>query len=241
MKLKKEYCRKLAAVGLITDGAVMKKKSRGTIVLEFYSNDKSMHKTFQCLMSRGFGVNKTCYFFEKNRVLTTGYEFSRNNKNVRYLMNLTPTYTTKKECLKIPTIRFLLDSDIELKQKAVRFAMSCEGCVSVAHKKDGKIVPSLKFACAHPLLVEEWKMLFEEVGIEISLDKDNANWSGLHGLITSKKGSIRKFKEIGGFFPVSVEVQGGNYKGLLKNKVLGGVNKWMGDKEQNIDRLILNE
>ncbi|MBW2980785.1 hypothetical protein KY360_05200 [Candidatus Woesearchaeota archaeon] len=243
--MEKEDYQKLVAVGILTDGSFRIKKCRNTQLIEFYSNDSLLHLTFQECMRKGFGRDNTSYFHrDKNRyrsngsLIITGYELSKKDNIVKVLKELSPTYKTKENSNPQPSIRFLLSQKDEVKELAVRFAMSCDGCVSVAHLKSGKIQASLKFACAHPILVYEWKKLFSDVGINTCLDKDRANWSNIHGLISSKKRSIMRLQEIGGFYPRPIKVQNGNYKGLHKNQVLNGICEWFKDKKSNIDALI---
>jgi len=140
LRLSKEDYQKLVAIGLITDGAFIFKACRNTQVIEFYGNDTILHLTFQNLMREGFGRDKTSFYFKlkrKNRddLYKTGYELSIRDSIVKKLKILSTTYTTKVNSNPQPTINFLLNKKNELKELAVRFAMSCDGCVSVAHTR----------------------------------------------------------------------------------------------------------
>lgn len=239
---RKEY-EILVAVDLMTDGSLMVKKCRNTRLVEFYTNDLCLHLEFQNLMKFAFGRDKVSYFQidklrGRGRLTITGYELSKNDLIIKYLLDLSPTYRTGRNNLKIPAVRFLFQQNNRIKELAVRFAMSCDGGMSVAHLKSGKIITSLKFACAHPSLVLEWKSVFAEIGIHTFVDKDRANWSGIHGLVAKSRQSITRFQEIGGFYPTAVEVQNGNYKGIPKNQVLDGICAWLKNKHLDIDKVI---
>lgn len=241
--IKKEDYQKLVAVGLLTDGMFSKRSCRNTYVIEFYSNDMTLHESFQSFMKLGFEREKTSYFRKDvyKRVIVTAYELSPKSDIIKTLKELSPEYITKWNSDPQPNLNFLLKCKKELKELAVRFAMSCDGCVSVAHMKTGKIIPSIKFACAHPTMVREWRGLFKDIGISTSIDIDNANWSNIHGIRSTKEESISNFMKMGGFYPTSIKVQGGNYSGLSKNKVLTGICEWFKNKEKDIDQIIFNK
>jgi len=225
-KLTQEECRKLVAVGLLTDGSVQIKKCRKNVTrISYYNKDLSMHDAFQKFFKKGFNkkIRKPIYV---SRAYGSFYELASDGFVIKNLLKLSPTYKTKRDAEKTASIKFLLNERKFVRELAVGFAMSNDGSISISHLKNGNIKLALKFACGHPGLVKEWKKLFESVGMNMVVDKDKQIWSGLHGLVGARN-AVKKFYEIGGFFPNTIKVCRGNFIGLPKNQVLHGAIIWL--------------
>ncbi len=238
-KLTPEECRKIVAVGLLTDGSVNIKACRKWVLqISYYNKDFSMHLAFQRLFKKGFKKDLR-KVYRVGHVYATIYQLSSNGEIGDELKALSPTYNTDKTAISKPTINFLFNQRRIIKELAIRFAMSNDGGISITHPKNGTATVRLKFACTHPDLVTEWKELFNSLGIKMAIDKDNGVWSGLHGLVGNAN-SVRAFYGIGGFYPKTVKVCRGNFIGLAKNHVLSGSVEWMKDKNKPIDDVIRN-
>ena len=216
--LNSEDWQKVAAVGFLTDGNCRLKKSEDKYMLSFASCDKTMHAFFQKLVLVAFNENRSSFLKEKHKNLwMTYYQRSVNNPMVRKLFHFSKTYHTGQP--DNPSLDFLLNEREEVKIQALRFAMSCEGSVSIKNAKRGKTF-ALRLACAHPKLVVQWQRLFHDIGIYMNIDMDKATWSGVHGLASARKASFQSFAEIGGFLPTNTKVTNGNFIGFEKNEVL---------------------
>ena len=214
--LTSEEWQKVVAVGFLTDGLVYYRKWDNQYMLEFFSSDKNLHAFFQNLVLFSFNERPSAFLKRKNKNLwITYYHRSVNNQMMKKLLSFTKTYsTTKGRC---PSLDFILNARMEVKIQAIRFAMSCDGSVSIRRNNGGY---SLRLACAHPKLDSDWQKVFSDVGISTCIDRDKRTWSGIHGLTTSCKESFRRFAEIGGFLPENVKVTNGNFVGFQKNSVL---------------------
>ncbi len=216
--LKPENWQKVVAVGFLTDGSLYRRKSDNKYMLDFASCDKTMHAFFQKLVFIAFNESRSSFLKQKrDNLWMTYYHRSVNNSMVKKLFHFSKTYHTGQP--DNPSLEFLLDEREEVKVQALRFAMSCEGSVSIKKKKRGKGF-ALRLACAHPKLVLQWQMLFQDIGIYMNIDMDKATWSGIHGLACARRASFQRFAEIGGFLPTNVKVTNGNFIGLEKNEVL---------------------
>ncbi|MDO8625055.1 MAG: hypothetical protein Q7R47_03155, partial [Candidatus Diapherotrites archaeon] len=142
----------------------------------------------------------------------------RKNPMVQKLLSFTPMYRTNRGST--PSLDFLLTQRDELKIQAIRFAMSCEGSVSIKRKKKTGFRYALRLACTHPALVPIWQKLFQDIGLKMYLDMDKDTWSGIHGITTGHKEAFRRFAQLGGFLPENVKVTNGKNIGLEKNEVL---------------------
>ncbi len=206
---------KVVAAGILTDGSLYYRKFDNKYLIRFYSSDLNMHSFFQKAVLIGFGEHCSATIKKRNEnVWITHYIRSTKNVMVRKLLSFSRTYsTTKGNC---PSLHFLLNEKENVKIHALRFAMSCDGSISI--KKDGG--RSLKLACAHPKLALQFKQLFEDIGIMMNLTRDKNTWSGVQGLESHRNDSIKRYAEIGGFLPQNVKVTNGNRVGMLKNDVL---------------------
>ena len=216
--LKPEDWQKVVAVGFLTDGYLQCRKVDGNYMLSFASCDKTLHAFFQKLVSLAFNESRSSFLKHKrDNLWMTYYHRSVNNHMVKKLFHFSKTYHIGQPYN--PSLDFLLNERKEVKVQAVRFAMSCEGSVSIKNKKRGKGF-AFRLACAHPKLVLQWQRLFQDIGIYMNIDMDKETWSGIHGLASGRKASFQRFAEIGGFLPINVKVTNGNFIGLKKNVVL---------------------
>ena len=142
-------------------------------------------------------------------------------KSVDQLYNKIKDITSKEEFLRSlqPTISFLLKSRIKLQILAFRIAMACDGSIGVSFERNGNLRPKLRLGCAHPLLIKEWRVLTEKIGLKMNIEKDRNTWSGFHSLETNLIKEIKKFHEMGGFLP-DVVIERGRFKGVSKNTIL---------------------
>ena len=223
MTLSKEELQKVVAVGLYTDGNVYHRKWDNKYMLSFSSTDINLHNYFQKLVFLAFEESPSGFYKVKNKNLwVTCYQRGVNNQMVKSLFALTPTFTTKKGYE--PSLNFIFNEREEVKAQALRFAMSCDGSVSIKissnPKRLGEKSYALRLACANPKLNEDFKKIFEDVGINMRIDKDKRTWSGVHGLATHKKADFLRFWQMGGFAPENVKVTNGKLIGMTKNEVL---------------------
>lgn len=217
--LKPVEWQKVVAAGILTDGYLYFRKFDNKYQIRFFSSDLNMHSFFQKTILFAFGENCSALLKIKGQNLwTTFYTRGTKNPMLEKLLSFSKTYsTTKGNC---PSLDFLLKGRNQTKVEALRFAMSCDGSISCKKTRSGKKCFVLRLACANPQLVLQWQKLFQEVGIKMGIDKDKNTWSGIHGLVSGKKDSIKKFAEIGGFLPKNVKVTNGKLVGKLKNEVL---------------------
>lgn len=222
MSLSKEELQKVVAVGFLTDGNIYYRKFNNTYSLTFYSCDQNMHDYFQRIVHLAFDEKRSAYMKRKKIDLwTTDYSRGVKNPMIKTLLDFSSTYCTTKRYN--PSLNFLLNERDEVKIQAIRFAMSCDGSVSIKRSKSGARGFALRLACAHPKLVLEFQKIFRDIGINTHIDRDKYIWSGIHGLCTGAKDSFRRFAEIGGFLPENVKVTNGRYIGYEKNEVLSKI------------------
>lgn len=221
MTLSKEELQKVVAVGLYTDGSVYHRKWDNKYMLSFSSTDQNLHNYFQKLVFLAFEESPSAFLKVKSKNLwLTCYQRGANNPMIKSLFALTPTFTTKKGFE--PSLNFLFNEREEVKAHALRFAMSCDGSVSIKSVRPSKPWKSyaLRLACANPKLNEEFQKLFADVGISMRIDRDKNTWSGIHGLATSRKADFHRFWQMGGFAPENVKVTNGKLVGFTKNEIL---------------------
>jgi len=217
--LKPEDWQKVVAAGLLTDGYLYHRKFDNRYLMSFYSVDKNLHAFFQKLVLVAFNERSTTFLKTKNQNLWVSYYCkSANNSMIKRLLNFSKTYCTGKG--RDPSLNFLLNERAEVKVQAMRFAMSCDGSISIKKKPNNNIGCELKLACAHPELNLQWQRLFHSIGLYMNICRDKNVFSGIQGISSSKKDTVRRFAEIGGFLPTNVKVTNGNYIGLEKNQVL---------------------
>ena len=232
--LSPEKWQKIVAVGLLTDGCVLPRKSDKRYHVRFFSCDFTLHRCFKTMIKIAFEENQTSFIKGKqNSVWILDYQKSKNSKMMKNLLAFTKSYTCKANCK--PSLKFLFDENLETKKIAVRFAMSTDGSVSIKRNKHKKRIDfSLRLACAHPDLVLQWKKIFNDIGLDMRIDLDTAIFSGIHGLTTSKKINFLRLNELGGFFPDNVKVTNGKCIGLMKNQVLDFICKSLKKGKRNI-------
>ena len=99
-----------------------------------------------------------------------------------------------------PTISYLFESPKLEQQIALRLWAITEGSVSIHNSKSEKLItPTIRIACAHPILVNELKTMAKMNKINFSISKGYNTWSGISGLQTTSIISAINFLKIGGF------------------------------------------
>ena len=216
--LNPEEWQKVVAAGVLTDG-YLQYRLDGKYMLSFASSDKNLHGFFQKLVLVAFNEGPSSFLKTRDQNLwITYYGRGPNNPMIQKLLSFSKTYCTDKG--REPSLDFLLNEREEVKTQALRFAMSCDGSVSIKKATNNRKSFALRLACAHPELNLQWQKLFQDIGISMNIDRDKANWSGIHGLSNGRKESFKRFFEIGGFLPTNVKVTNGNFIGMEKNEVL---------------------
>jgi hypothetical protein len=98
--------------------------------------------------------------------------------------------------------------------------MSTDGTVNVEFPRN-MIYPKLEFSCAHPILLYQWKRVFEKVGIKSFFIKSKITWSKFRGLGIKELRSVRRFVKIGGFIDgTKITGKSRYYNGIPKNCLL---------------------
>ncbi len=220
--LKPVEWQKVVAVGVLTDGSLCRRKSDGKYMLRFSSSDKNLHAFFQKLVLVAFNEGPSGFGKTKDQNMwITSYQRSPKNPMIQKLLSFSATYSTKEDTK--PFLNFLLDERNEVKIQALRFAMSCDGSVSIKKRSNGVKGYELKLACAHPALNAQWQALFHGIGLDMNMCRDKNVFSGIQGISSGKKESFQRFAEMGGFLPTNVKVTNGNYIGMEKNEVLKAI------------------
>ena len=149
-------------------------------------------------------------------------------KLTKKLFSLSPSYKkspgkmVKEEYLQEPqpTADFLQEQDTKTKVCSIRLAMSADGCVTVHRARNGRLDVRLMLSCANPTLVRGWKDVFETLCIKATVKK-GSKWSGIEGLMISRKEALRIFQRLGGFVDgVRVSRKSPNFAGIEKNVLL---------------------
>ncbi|MDI6806975.1 MAG: LAGLIDADG family homing endonuclease [Candidatus Aenigmarchaeota archaeon] len=211
---------KLIGVLLLTDGCV--KKDRYTIL--FVCTDLILQKYFVSLCKERYGVLPTVSYFMKN-----GKETAIHNKEtylqLRNLILLSSkNFHDKNKEPQLddfqPSLSFLENENFEALKECIRLAMSTEGSIHTEFIKNS-VYPVLEFSCAHPLLCQQWKKIFNRFGIKSYISRSKVTWSGVKGLRIKKLESIEKFIQIGGFIEgVKITGKSKYFRGLSKNSLL---------------------
>ncbi|MFX1300117.1 MAG: hypothetical protein ACFFDE_04170 [Promethearchaeota archaeon] len=144
------------------------------------------------------------------------------------MLKLSPTFRTRpkrgqpwEEYLqeKIqPSLQFLIEDDISEKSRvfAVRLAMCTEGSITPMFRNDSsKPFPHLVFSCQHPRLLEQWQKFFNLMDLDLSPSEGR--------LESGRIKTVKKFLQMGGFFPGIFVQKGSYYEGFTKQQVLKGI------------------
>jgi hypothetical protein len=215
----RNHFQKLLSIFLLTDGYM--KKGGGIMLI---NTDHVLQRYFLTLIKEAYGLSPTVNSFMKKgkeTIVHSVFVYSDLLKN-------SPSYSTCPRCCSLekyiqkpqPSLDFLEDENIELLKECIRLAMSTDGTVNVdfPHRS---IYPKLELSCAHPILVNQWKQIFEKIGIKSYLIKSNVTWSKIRGLGIKELKSIRRFAEMGGFIKgVKITGKSKYFKGVTKNKLL---------------------
>lgn len=210
---------KLLAVFLLTDGYM--KKGGGIM---FICTDKILQNYFLTLIKESYGLAPTI-----NAYMRKGKETIVHSKEVASkLLELTPSYKTSPWNINPktyfqepqPSLSFLENESSDTLKEIIRIAMSTDGTMLVDFPHNS-IYPRLEFCCAHPMLLYEWKEIFQKVGLKSYILKSKITWSGFKGLGIKELKSIGRFIEIGGFIDgVKITGKSRYYKGITKNNLL---------------------
>lgn len=137
------------------------------------------------------------------------------------MFKTSPSKESAKEYSKLPqpSIKYLFERPKLEQQIALRLWAITEGSVSIRNSKREKLItPSIRIACAHPILINELKKIAKLNGINSSISKGYNTWSKISGLQTSSIDSAINFLKIGGFIK-GVKVA------KSKSKPFGGFDK----------------
>ena len=176
-----DECRKLAAVMILADGSIRRRKSRKTFQVVYYGRDVILHDIFRFFMKKGFDANVSAFLYPGKRTYETIYDFSIKSGFGGF--SLSPSFKTspgrldKGEYLETPppTIKFLYDEFPETKILAFRLTMSTEGSISVL--ENGTRF-RLNLGCTHPMLAKEWQDFAENLGISMNFSGGQKNMVG---------------------------------------------------------------
>lgn len=221
----------LIAIMLLTDGnAGMYSRGRNP-AMEYSGRDVCLHHIFADLIYSAFEL-KPDYFFNKRCV--TSYQGRKILKALEELLVYSPSFKTGPANSQTveeylfeaqPKLDFLYGEADEILIPSIRLAMSAEGCIRAAiHRNGGTVAPILSFACVHPRLVAQWKVLFQAVGMKFHVKKDSRTWSGLGGLDSYLSQTSEIFLSMGGFVDnVRVTRKSTHLHGSRKNSILKAV------------------
>ncbi len=218
-----EKARPLISSLLFTDGCLC--KTPKTFEISYYGYDKTLHNIFADLIWYCFKKRPSSYMIRCGKVFRTKYI---DKQIIKKMLELSSTYKTKPapkqewkdfmEELEKPTLKFLDFYDLNVLKEVARLAMCADGSISVS-KKENRIFFTLMLACAHPSLVKEWSILFNNVGIKNNIVGGCAKThiGGVKGI----EDCLFKFKELGGFIKgVQVCVRHSPFCGIEKQKIL---------------------
>jgi len=210
---------KLLSVFLLTDGYM--RKGGGIMLI---NTDMTLQRYFLTLIKEAYRLAPTASSF-----MHKGKETIVHSKLVSSeLLNYSPSYNTyPRNCSSTeyfqkpqPSLDFLKNENIKLLKECIRIAMSTDGTVNVEFPRN-MIYPKLEFSCAHPILLQQWKKIFEKIGIKSFIIKSNITWSKIRGLGIKELKSVRRFIEIGGFIKgVKITGKSKYYRGVSKNSLL---------------------
>ena len=186
--------------------------------------DEMLQRYFLTLIKEAYGLSPTVNSFMKK-----GKETIVHSKFVydKLLLN-SPSYNTyprncnQEEYFKRsqPSLSFLNSAGKDVMKEAVRIAMSTDGTVNVDFPHDS-IYPKLEFSCAHPNLLQQWKEIFKEIGINSFIIKSKLTWSKVRGLGIKELRSVQRFFDIGAFIDgVKITGKSKYYQGVTKNNLL---------------------
>jgi len=214
-----EKLSKLLAVFLLTDGYM--KKGGGVMLI---CTDEVLQNYFLTLIKESYGLTPTV-----NAYMKKGKETIVHSKAVASkLLELSPSYKTCPWNINPktyfqgpqPSLSFLENEEIDVLKEVIRIAMSTDGTASAEFPRN-MVYPKLEFACAHPILVKEWQVIFDKAGIKTYLLQSKITWSKVKGLGIKELNSIRRFIEIDGFIEgVKITGKSRYYAGITKNNLL---------------------
>ncbi|MFH1787076.1 MAG: hypothetical protein ABH829_05510 [archaeon] len=213
-----EGLKDLLAVFLLTDGS----SSHSHKIIRLHNTDKVALGIFTDMLKE-FGLNPRMTRDARTGVSTV---FARAN-TVKALLNdiYCRTPVTKHQPArgkqnweqylieKQPTLKFLKRSSMKTKELAFRLAISLEGCVTLANSKNKYSRPKLMLTCFHPILINEWQKIADEVGTHMYKSENR--------LSTVSFSPIANFLQIGGFIEgIKIGNNSKHFSGFEKNDML---------------------
>jgi len=217
---------KLIGVMLLTDGTCYFAKDK-RVFINLIGKDKILHDIFVNLMYHSFKTMPSTYMVDaghKNGVKVTQY-----NRKIDFfndLFELSPSFKKKvahgqtiesylKE--KQPTLNFLQESKKKVQLEGFRLALCTDGCITSWIDKNKILRAGIRIACEHPLLVNQWLNVSQNIKLKMYITKNKDSWSGKSGIITKSWKEIEKIWNMGSFIP-NVKVVGTSprFKGYNK-------------------------
>ncbi|KPV61535.1 MAG: hypothetical protein AOA65_2352 [Candidatus Bathyarchaeota archaeon BA1] len=236
-----EFDKIICVLGL-TDGFGCIHGEQGFVGIS--SNSCIIHEIFVDLMYYRFNVLPGSFFRGDPK---QGYVTAYHNREIKSIVETlnaicialkhSPAHHERAEAYLSkpqPSLKFLIQSKRKTRELGLRLAFSADGGCSLRIKR-GYVYPDLFLACAHPILVYDWKRLAEEFGIRLSIKKGKT-WSGYEMLRTQALSSAHKFLKIGGFIKgVKVTRHSPYYAGIDKQALLLGILKLNETIKENND------
>ena len=167
---------------LITDGYLRK----GHIA--FVNKDRGLLNIFADIVSHISQANVRIRLKKENIFERSVYDSNLAKRLLKYspTFKTSPATQTRRDYLNgpQPTIKYLFKQNFKTKINCVRLALTADGCLSFnsESKHEFRRRAQLHFACAHPLLIKEWKKLFKQVGLKFWIIKQKNYWVGIKGI-----------------------------------------------------------
>ncbi|MBW2973078.1 hypothetical protein KY346_01660 [Candidatus Woesearchaeota archaeon] len=242
-KLSRVQKLKLLAVIVLAEG-YMDTKKRYIRLLTV--GNKQQHLLFKYLCVALFNKTPKLYvYLRDNKKIIVSTLHSANA--LEELLTLSPTYKTtpglqtKSEYLKNPqpTLSFLLDESVIIKQLALRILFDFGGSLcytfKLKSKKDKKknktyqyyqvqFEAEFRIAETNPSVVSDMRRLCLSLGLSARIKQDKRNWSIFQGIEISKIKDVQKIAAMGPITNVKISDKGAVNKGFTKkflcNKLL---------------------
>lgn len=207
---------------LMTEGYLRTNKKS----IYFTTKDKILLNLFTDIISHL--SKRNIYIRERKGIFEAS---AYNPLLVKKLLKYSPTYKTspknqtKREYLNgpQPTINYLFNQNLKTKIMCIRLALSTDGCLTFGSESKNKFKRRAKLilACANSSLTKQWKILFEQVGLNFWIMKHKRTWDNIKGIATGNIFTIKKFKNMGGFIDgVKISKKSPYFTGYTKNQLL---------------------
>ncbi len=255
-KLKEKELLKIIAVITLSDGTLNINKNYIRLVTS--AKSECMHDLFK----------KICYGISEREPKTckTNIKSGFSNKTehciqttltskqiIDKLLKLSPNYKTtkgnlsKEEFLKTkqPQLKFLFNSNKNLKWLAFRLWFDFDGCLIPSfklkkkHDKKGEKIytyyqvqfeAELRIAETNPCLVEDLIKLCSQLNLNAIKKRKEKNWSGLDGICISRLNDVKEFVSKGGpITKILISDKSPRFSGIAKKKLCAAVLSLLGN------------